>query len=480
MKYSKILLATAALGVLSSAATQADAATKHAKKHTTKRASSTATSAQTQEIRDLRAQVQALTARLDAQETAQHQAQSDAAQAAASASEAKMAAAQAQTTAATAQQTADKTAKDTAPMFKAVEWAKDTKISGRVYFNTSYIDHKANGTKVGNTDNGVGFALKRFYLGVDHKFNDVFSANVTTDVSSVTSNGASSPTGLALYVKKAYLQAKIDPALIVRIGAADMPWIPYVEGIYGYRHIEQTLSDRTKFGTSTDWGVHVGGDLANGIVSYQLSAVSGAGYRNPTFSKSVDFEGRLSAKYHGFNAAIGGYSGKLGKDTESASAANVTPDLETYGRINALLAYQGKIKDIPFTIGGEYFYAENKVFNSTAPLVQGKDDHADGYSGFASVNFLPKWSAFGRVDIVKPAVVSAYGLKNDYYNLGVQWSPAKIVDLALVYKHEQAKDGAFATGSLQSGVIGCATSASQTCIGKGTYDEIGLYGQFRF
>ena len=30
-----------------------------------------------------------------------------------------------------------------------------------------------------------GFNIKRFYLGVDHKFNDMFAANVTMDVSNV-------------------------------------------------------------------------------------------------------------------------------------------------------------------------------------------------------------------------------------------------------------------------------------------------------
>lgn len=466
MKYSSILTATVAVGALMGVAAPVQARTvKH---------SSAAASSQSEEIRELKAELQALKARLDAQEAAQAQATASVQQAqsdnSAAITEAKNSAAQAQASAAAAQAAAQKSTKDQGDLSKAVAWAKDTSISGRMYFNASHITHEVNGIKTGNTDNGAGFAIKRFYLGVDHKFNDTFSANLTTDVSLL------SGTGMTAYIKKAYLQAKVSPALVIRAGSADMPWIPYAEGIYGYRHIEQTVSDRTKFGTSADWGVHVMGDLAGGIISYQVSAVDGGGYRNPQFSKTVDFEGRISAKYKGFEAAVGGYTGELGQDIVGA-----TSTLRNYNRLNALVAYKGKIDKMPFTIGGEYFYAEGKLFNSTKPQpTTAPKDKADGYSAFASLGFMPQWSVFGRYDTVKPAEVSDYGLKDDYYNIGLQWSPAKIVDLALVYKHEEARNGAFQTGSLQSGFIGCFTGVSQSCVGKGTYDEIGIFGQLRF
>lgn len=425
--------------------------------------------AQAAQIEELKAQLQELKAQIVAQGATQNQNQANAAQAAATADEAKAAATQAQTAATTAQAAAEMTKSDSADLAKAVAWTRDTKISGRMYFNYSHVAHEVNGIKTGNTDNGGGFNVKRFYLGVDHQFNDVFSGNLTTDVTSIAG------VGQALYIKKAYLQAKINPALVIRLGATDMPWIPYVEGVYGYRHIEQTLADRTKFGTSSDWGVHVMGDLAAGLISYQVSAIDGGGYRDPHFGKTIDLEGRISAKYKGWNVAIGGYTGKLGKNLVGSAAT------QTYNRFNALLAYSGKVSEMPLTAGVEYFYAENKKFNSTAPLnATDTADHADGYSLFGSVGFMPKWSVFGRYDFVKPSKVGNNGLKDDYFNVGVQWSPAKIVDLALVYKREQAQNGAFSTGSLQSGVIGCSISAALTCTGKGTYDEIGLFGQFRF
>ncbi len=157
----------------------------------------------------------------------------------------------------------------------------DTKISGRMYFDVTHIDNRANGARVAGGGNGANFDIKRFYIGIDHTFNSIFSANVTTDATydSGSANGQ-------IYLKKAYLQAKIDPLLTVRLGAADLPWVPYVEGIYGYRYFEQVVVDRTKFGTSSDWGVHASVSTFDGIVNYAFAAVNGGGYK-----KALDWWG---------------------------------------------------------------------------------------------------------------------------------------------------------------------------------------------
>jgi len=366
--------------------------------------------------------------------------------------------------------------------WKSATWATETKLSGRMYFNFSNIDAKSNGAK--STANGTGINIKRFYFGVDHTFSPIFSANLTMDVSNVVGNTANAnfpgapsngtcttlpctPTitnnvalvGKGFYIKKAYLQAKLSPALIVRVGAADLPWVPYVENQYGYRHIENTLIDRISFGTSADWGIHVLGDLADGLLSYQVSVVNGAGYRNVKVTKSVDVEGRVSAQYKGAYAAVGGYVGKLGNDVQNTST------FHTAKRFNALVGYKNKL----FNVGGEYFYAKDYNNNgqnyiNSATLA----DKAEGYSVFANVNFMDKWSAFGRYDHIKPRK-DLTSIKDNYFNLGIQYSPVKIVDLALVYKRDKAENGTIGT---TNGTIGGTVD--------GTYDEVGLFGQFRF
>jgi len=486
MTIRRTLLAGAGLGALALCATPtfAKAPAHH------KASSSSANSALMAQIKALQEQVADLNARLSVNEAAQREsvasinnAQTAANTAAAQAAQAQTAASAAETAASDASKAATKAVpaavKTELASFSKGKWWDSTSVSGRMYFNFSTLDTKSNGVKPtgAGSNNGTGFNIKRFYLGVDHTFSPIFAGNVTMDVSNVvgqTSNNnftaTGSPAGSNLpglvgrgfYIKKAYLQAKLDPAFIIRLGSADLPWIPYAENQYGYRHIENTVADRTNFGTSADWGIHVLGDLAGGLVSYQVSVIDGGGYRNVKVSNSVDVEGRVSLNYKGFYAAAGGYSGKRGNNVEGASTPN------TATRLNLLAGYKNKL----FNAGVEYFHAKN--WNTVTSTT---DDKSDGWSAFGNVNFAKTWSVFGRYDWVKPTKLTNDNLKDQYYNVGIQWEPVKIVDLALVYKHDRVVNGTFGT---QNGTIGGANPTGALTGGRGTYDEFGLFGQLRF
>lgn len=353
-------------------------------------------------------------------------------------------------------------------------WSDSTRVSGRMYYDLTNIDEKSN---IGNpglsfpaptskSANGTNFDIKRFYVSVDHDFNSVFSADITTDF-----NYDSGPAGATqLYIKKAYLQAKLSPWVAVRLGAADMPWVPFDEDVYGYRYVESTLVDRTKFGTSSDWGAHMlgGGPLGPLTAGYQLSVVNGMGYKKPGFlggvnrSEGMDFEGRVNVGYKGFVAAIGGYSGKLGQEFSGGS-----PTYHTAERFDALAAYSNKV----FRVGGEYMWANADVSASQITLAPpAKADRSDAWEIFGNVDLTPKIAIFGRYDWVRPKQTTLSALENTYYNIGISYEPVKIVDFALAYKHDEIDHGMFADQNF-------ATAAGN---GKGTYDEVGLWGQFRW
>jgi len=76
---------------------------------------------------------------------------------------------------------------------------------------------------------------------------------------------------------------------------------------------------------------------------------------------------------------------------------------------------------------------------------------------------------FGRYDWVKPSKDLRPGLKDQYFNVGLNYKPIKEIDLALVYKHDRAKNGTLSTSN---GTIGGAD--------EGLYNEIGLFGQLAF
>ena len=333
-------------------------------------------------------------------------------------------------------------------------WWDNTTISGTAFIDLSNIEHKSNGVK--QADTGTNFDLKRFYVSIDHKFDDIWSANITTDVTYDATTKASQ-----IFLKKAYLQAHVwDDMLTVRVGSADLPWVPFVEGLYGYRYVENTLIDRTKFGTSADWGAHIFGKFADGLVAYQVSVINGAGYKiipvgsGANRSKDLDVEGRINLNWEGFVVGVGGYSGKLGKDVQGATT------FHTANRFDAVAAYStGDIH-----AGFEYFRAND--WNNVTTTI---GDSAEGYGGFASWKFMPEFAVFGRYDYVTPNQDTNNLLHDNYYNFGVTWSPTKIVDLSLAYKHDQASHGSLATSN---GTIGGSTS--------GNYSEVGLFTQLKW
>jgi len=430
------------------------------------------------EIQELRSEVKALTARLDADEAAQQGATQAVQAAQTQAANAQAAAVAAQNQAATAlgqsqaaQVQAASAQQAVPPLEKAIKtgWFANTTISGKSFLNVSSIHQTSTdllGRTTDNVQNGTQTELKRFYIGVDHKFSDVFSANITTDFR-YNANGTSKD--VLVYVKKAFLQAKLNPAFAVRIGAADLPWVPFVEGVYGYRFVENTLIDRTKFGTSSDWGVHVLGGFGNGLVNYQISAINGAGYKTLSrSSNTIDLEGRIDVHpVKPIVLALGGYTGKLGKSNDTV---NVNHRAE---RWDALAAYTDK----GLRAGVEYFWAKNwnnittAALPNPAPLTP--NDKSRGWSAFGSFAFSPKISAFGRYDWVRPTEVVLAGTdgaaRNRYFNLGVDYKPIAPIDLAVVYKHERTNNGFLSTSN---GTIGG--------LDRGSYNEFGLFGQLVF
>lgn len=302
---------------------------------------------------------------------------------------------------------------------KLEKLVNDTTLNGKMYVDFSNIDQK-NSDSGKTAASGTGLDVKRFYLSVTHNFDDIWSANLTTDFNYASAIGQTS-----LFVKKAYVQGKFDQAAVLRLGSADMPWIPFVENAYGYRYVENTLIDRLKYGSSADWGVHLGGDVgASKSVNYAVSVVNGNGYKNPGRSKGVDVEGRVGfVPFENMTVAVGGYSGKLGKDVQGVQATNSAT------RGDVLVAYASK----QFRLGAEYFTASNWN-NVLSPF----KDKADGYSVWASVAVADGVNLFARYDSAKLSKDLDREAKDSYYNAGVEFQITKGFKLAGVWKHEKA------------------------------------------
>jgi hypothetical protein len=324
------------------------------------------------------------------------------------------------------------------------------KLGIRVYADFTSKSNKDDATGIKSADSGEGVDVKRTYFTFTHQFDSTWSAVFQSDI------GDQGAKRYDVFVKKAYVQAQISPLAAFRLGSADTAWIPYVEGIYGLRYVEQTITDHLSFGASADWGFHVTG--TSPLWGYQISAENGRGFSNPTRSKSVDFEGRLSVTpIAGLNLAVGGYSGKRGLETDAVAAKH------TATRQDALVAYNTDF----FRIGGEYFAAKN--WNNVTTVAT---DKSDGYSLWGQVNLNPAWGVFARYDAAKPSKDLKPDLKFTYYNAGLQWALNKAFAASLVYKYAEVKGGTLGTGN---GTIGSTNANS-----KGKYSEIGLFTVYNF
>ncbi|KAF1016444.1 MAG: hypothetical protein GAK31_01942 [Stenotrophomonas maltophilia] len=304
---------------------------------------------------------------------------------------------------------------------KLAKLVNDNKIGGRMFFDLTNIDKTSNGKDTAASGNGLD--VKRFYLTVDHKFNDIWSANLTTDFQYSSAIG-----NTQLFVKKAYVQGSFNPAFNLQVGAADMPWIPYVEKFYGMRYVENTVTDRLKYGNSSDWGVHGFGNLGTDF-NYAVSVVTGAGYKNPTRSKGMDVEGRVAyTTNENFTVAVGGYSGKLAKETDIVDAQN------TYTRADAMAAYA----DSNFRLGGEYFQAKN--LNNVLTVAT---DKTSGWSVWGSVRVTEGGiNVFGRYDDTDVSKTLDPTLSDKYWNVGVEFPVMKNLKLSTVYKYTHLANAA--------------------------------------
>jgi len=375
----------------------------------------------------------------------------------------------------------------------AGKWAANTSISGEMFLNLSNITQHSGGAN--NPASGVGVNLKRAFIGLDHRFSSKVSAAILLDADNVTGQtstvnppaSAGQLVGKGLYIRNAYGEIRLHPALTIRLGAADMPWITYAEGAENQRLVERSMLERVGYGNPADWGVHLSGDFLrhnDASLSYAISVVNGGGYRQARVTKSADVEARFSGTWHGFYATVGGYYGKRGNDIESI-AGTTASSFRTATRGDVMAGYKNAV----IGIGGEFFYALdwNNVAVNPA-LFALSQDRATGWSGFAHYNLSRQWRAFLRYDQVKPNRDTVPELQDDLFVGGLQFSPLKYVDLALVYKRETVNGGSVATSN---GVVGCGTIAtpnafatvggpSALCRGNGTYDEVGLFTAIRF
>jgi hypothetical protein len=314
-----------------------------------------------------------------------------------------------------------------------------TAFSGRAFYNLTDLNSRRNGVR--QADHGPQLDLKRLYLIADHRFSKTVTANLTSDFQYDSASGQTE-----LLIKKAYVQAQLSDALTLRAGAADTPWVPLTEGLYGSRYIERSLTDRSRTGRSTDWGVHALGDLPGEVFSYAVAVIGGGGHEEPAWTRTLDVEGRISAELGHVTLGVGGYRGRLAQSKKGGPPARHTAQ-----RFTAVAAY---VSD-SWRLGAEYFTADN--WNA---VLAAQEDRAEGYSIYGRYNLTRTIGVQACYDEAEPNQITAPSRTARYYNIGLTYSPTPTLDVALLYKRDE--------------------SQSTSVPIEREVDEVGFWGQVRF
>lgn len=284
--------------------------------------------------------------------------------------------------------------------------ASRTKVSGLVFLNASHQDLERGGDNL-NVD------LKRFWINVDHQFNQDWSVHLTTDIQW---QRYQDPTDL--FVRHLYVQRRIGDSHRLRLGNAPDTWILPLAQLNGYRYLDPGLIPMAGHGAPADWGVHLDGGV--GPVTYAVSAVTGAGFQKPRTGDSPDYQARVSWEVaDGLQLHLGGYRGTRALDKGDR------PHMHTAERWNGAVTWISG----PWRLGAEYFHADN--WNR---INQPVADSASGTSVWGSYRINQRYAVFARHDTLKNSRDIAPQNERDYYNVALEWRHSNKLRLSAAYK----------------------------------------------
>jgi hypothetical protein len=133
-----------------------------------------------------------------------------------------------------------------------------------------------------------GFDIQRVYLTTKGTIDETFSVRVTTDV------GRTDDHRLQVFLKYAYLSAKLGSDVKLMVGSAGTPYVGMTEQFWGHRWVARSFTDQEGLLDSADLGVHLKGTHGDGLVDWQAAVINGEGYDNPESNATKAVQARLT------------------------------------------------------------------------------------------------------------------------------------------------------------------------------------------
>jgi len=252
------------------------------------------------------------------------------------------------------------------------------------------------------------FALKRGYLTIKTKMNDVFSVRYTQDIT--LDQEGSDAGNVEIRLKYLYMKMNLHNIEFLKnsyleVGLVHRPWLDFEQNVNNYRVQGKMFLERFSIINSTDFGLFYTG-LIGGIIdenyqktvtiknpgkygSYSIGIHNGGGYHAIEQNDNKTIEGRFTIRpfYSWYPGLQLTYAFTYGKANTESNLSDFVMNLVYLSSETALGTFTGQYFIGNGDYGGKYIADNNASLSSS------------GYSLFGELN-IPNtnFSIFGRLD----------------------------------------------------------------------------------
>lgn len=164
-------------------------------------------------------------------------------------------------------------------------------IDGLVYLHYRY--QLGTDSTLGSGAHPNNFDVDRAYINLRGTMRHGISTRVTTDIDP----GRPNTNQLLLRLKYAYVAWQPDgSALTWKLGEIQTPLIEWIETLWGFRMQGSVALDRTRYLTSSDFGVSVAGNWRDDALDLVAGVYNGEGYNRIPGDQHKDVAARISVR----------------------------------------------------------------------------------------------------------------------------------------------------------------------------------------
>jgi hypothetical protein len=248
-----------------------------------------------------------------------------------------------------------------------------------------------------------GFQIRRLHLFYDYVISEQFFTRFQLE----GNNKSLEPGGRqGLYVKTAYGEWRnIFPLSNLLLGLVPTPTWASVEGLWGYRSVEKTITDFRNLGSGSDMGVQLRGALSTSAALNYAFMIGNGNSQKPENNKYKKYYFLLSGspfQYFSIETYI---------DHEPAASGK---DRTTW---KAFLSYTEEAWMAGAEIAEQVQHNQDTLQNNLAVF---------GISAFSWYRFSEQCKVFGRIDYYDPNRFSpGTGFYEYFLSFGIDYAPVK-------------------------------------------------------